>query len=106
MFNAVLLQQGPVDKIRSHRNNLIKDFLDDRFLKDYLLKRFNIREVSFDKVELARRELKDLLISPVNIVHYRNLVSTLEDDPTFAIDEDANPIFLEEIEPIIRKTLL
>jgi hypothetical protein len=54
-----------IDLIRKVRNDLIKDFLDERFLHQYVETNYNIKGLSPVKVEFIKANLKELLITPV-----------------------------------------
>src|SRR5690606_40144517 len=60
------------DLVRKLRNDLIKDFLDERILVPWLKDRYQVPDLSPVKVQLIRKELKTLLISPVDIHHYQS----------------------------------
>jgi hypothetical protein len=66
-----------LDLVRQLRNDLIKDFLDDRHLKEYVADHFRVRDLSTVKVEFIRRDLKELLISPVNVNYYEPLINQI-----------------------------
>ena len=53
-------EENSVDLIQKLRNDLLKDFLDERFLKEYIAHQFNIRELSNIKVEFIKKDLKEL----------------------------------------------
>ena len=91
-----------LDLVRKTRNNLIKDFLDDRMLKEYVSTHFGVRELSPVKVEFIRRDLKALLISPVNENHYEPVISHIkaEDAPLMEVNEQ---LFYRELENIFKR---
>ena len=92
-----------VDLIRKVRNDLIKDFLDDRYLLDYLGNRFRISEISRVKTEFIRNDLKELLISPVNIGHYDSLMRQIRDTDSASISAGNENLFYKEIESLLKK---
>ena len=92
-----------VDLIRKVRNDLIKDFLDDRYLLDYLGNRFRITEISRVKTEFIRNDLKELLISPVNIGHYDSLMKQIRDTDSASISAGNENLFYKEIESLLKK---
>ena len=92
-----------VDLIRKVRNDLIKDFLDDRYLLDYLGNRFRISEISRVKTEFIRNDLKELLISPVNIGHYDGLMKQIRDTDSASISAGNENLFYKEIESLLKK---
>jgi hypothetical protein len=92
-----------IDLIRKLRNDLIKDFLDERHLKDYLQNQFRIRELSTIKIEFIKRDLKELLISPVNLDHYEPVISQIKTSDSAAIAESNEQLFYKEVEAILKR---
>jgi hypothetical protein len=94
-----------IDLVRKLRNDLVKDFLDERHLKDYLASQFRIREVSNLKIEFIRKDLKELLISPVNINHYEPLIRHIRNTDSAALTETNEQLFYKELENIFKRYL-
>lgn len=92
-----------VDLIRKLRNDLIKDFLDERHLKEYVGEKFRIRDMSGVKIEFIKKDLKELMIAPVNIKHYEQLISQIKMTDSAAIAETNEPLFYRELEGIFKK---
>jgi hypothetical protein len=92
-----------VDLVRKVRNDLIKDFLDDRYLLEYLGSRFRIHELSRLKTEFIRNDLKELLITPVNIAHYEPLIRQIRETDSASISAGNENLFYREIESILKK---
>ena len=89
--------------IRQLRNDLIKDFLDERFLKDYLAEHFNVRELSSTKIEFIKKELKEMLISPVDTGHFQPLINQIRLTDSAALTETNEKLFYRQIEAILKK---
>jgi hypothetical protein len=84
-------QENNVDLIQKIRNDLVKDFLDERYLKEYLAEHYHVRELSNVKVEFIKKELKDLLQVPLDTKHYDALLTRLnETDATTLSDRGMN----------------
>jgi hypothetical protein len=94
-----------LDLIRKVRNDLIKDFLDDRVLLDYLKTNFRIADLSRVQQEFIRNDLKELLISPVNTVHYAHLIDQIRETDTASLSGGNEALFYREVEFILRKYL-
>ena len=94
-----------IDLIRKVRNDLIKDFLDDRFLIEYVADNFRLRDLPRVRIELIRSELKGLMISPVSAVHYEPLIRRIRETDSAAISAGNESLFYREIEAILRKHL-
>ena len=95
--------ESNIDLIQKIRNDLVKDFLDERFLKEYLADHYHVRELSNVKVEFIKKELKELLQLPLDQVHYEPLLTRLQDtDATSLVDEEEH-LFYTEIEKVLRR---
>jgi hypothetical protein len=94
-----------IDLIRKLRNDLIKDFLDERHLKEYVDQQFRVRDLSPVKVEFIKKDLKELMISPVNLNHYSPLINQIRLTDSAALTESNEPLFFKEIEGILKRYL-
>ena len=92
-----------LDLVRKLRNDLIKDFLDERHLKAYLASQFRVNELSNIKIEFIKKDLKELLISPVNTNHYQSLIDQIRETDTAGISETNEPLFYKELEVIFKR---
>ena len=94
-----------LELVRKLRNDLIKDFLDERYLKEYLWNQFRVNELSNIKIEFIKKDLKELLISPVNTNHYQTLIEQIRDTDRAGIAESNEPLFYRELEMIFKRYL-
>ncbi len=92
-----------IDLIRKIRNDLIKDFLDERNLMAYFVEAFNHKDLSATKIEFIKKELKELLIAPVDVVHYAGLVDHIKQTDTASLADHNEKLFYQEMEKIFRK---
>ena len=92
-----------LELVRKLRNDLIKDFLDERHLKAYLASNFRVSEISNIKVEFIKKDLKELLISPVNTLHYQPLIEQIRETDTAGLSEGNEPLFYKELEIIFKR---
>jgi hypothetical protein len=92
-----------VDVIRKLRNDLIKDFLDERTLIAYLSTQYKIMEVSSIKVEFIKGELKRLLIAPVDLAWYKPILDDFNTTGSAALSEGNEKLFYKEIEGVLKK---
>jgi hypothetical protein len=92
-----------LDIIRKLRNDLIKDFLDERYLKEYLATNFNIRELSNIKIEFMKKSLKELLTAPVDTIHYEPIIQQIKSTETASLTEGNELLFYKELEGLIKK---
>ena len=103
IINTQWTDQSILDLVRRLRNDLIKDFLDERYLKQYLGDRFSIRDLSQIKVEFIKKELKELLIMPVDINHYEPLINQIKLTDSAALTETNEKLFYLELEGTFKK---
>lgn len=96
-------QENNIDLIQKIRNDLVKDFLDERFLKEYLATHYHVRELSNVKVEFIKKELKDLLQVPLDTVHYDALLTRLNDTDATTLADGDDQLFYAEIEKVLRR---
>ncbi|HEY9046068.1 MAG TPA: hypothetical protein VIN08_09235 [Ohtaekwangia sp.] len=91
-----------IDIIRKVRNDLIKDFLDERYLKDYIQNRYGLRDLSAVKIEFIKRDLKEFLIAPVNTSHYKPIVDQIKENNSASLSEGKEELFYTEVEYILK----
>ena len=94
-----------LDLIRKVRNDLVKDFLDDRVLLEYLKTNFRITDLSRVKLEFIRNDLKEMLICPVNVGHYTNLINQIRETNSASLSGGNEALFYYEVELILKKYL-
>lgn len=92
-----------LELVRKLRNDLIKDFLDERHLKEYVANQFRVNELSNIKVEFIKKDLKELLISPVNTNHYQELIVQIRETDTAGLAETHEALFYKELEYIFKR---
>jgi predicted class III extradiol MEMO1 family dioxygenase len=98
-----LTDEYRIDLIRKLRNDLIKEFLDERNLLAYFAEQFNQKELNSRRVEFIKKELKELLIAPVDLVHYSPILLEMKHDGTASISSKNERLFYDELEKIFRK---
>lgn len=101
-INSQWTDENTIDLVRKVRNDLIKDFLDERFLKEYLSTQFRVKELSAIKIEFIKKALKELLITPVNTSHYEPLISHIKMTDSAALTENNEQLFYKELEGLIK----
>lgn len=102
-LNTKLTDESIIDLIRRLRNDLIKDFLDERFLKEYLAANMNVRDISNIKIEFIKKALKELLIDPVNTEYYKPIIENIKASDSAALTEGNDSLFYKELEMIFKK---
>lgn len=101
--NTQWTDEGIIDIVRKLRNDLIKDFLDERHLKDHLSHHFGVHELNNLKIEFIKKDLKELLISPVNINHYHSLITHIRTTDSAALPEVNEQLFYKELEVVFKR---
>jgi hypothetical protein len=99
---VVLSMERIIDLVRTLRNDLIKELLDGDALEKYFSDQFD-KPLSKIKSEFARRELKDLLVEPVDLVHYARLISQMREINTASIARENHHLFYYQIDEILKK---
>jgi hypothetical protein len=92
-----------VDVVRRLRNDLIKDFLDERVLIEYLSTQYRIMEISRVRVEFIKADLQRLLIAPVDLEWYKAIVEDYKATGSAALSDRNEKLFYKEIEGILKK---
>ena len=92
-----------IDLVRKVRNDLIKDFLDERFLSQYINLNYKVANLSQVKIEFIKTNLKELLISPVNIAHYQTIIADIRENDSASLSEGNDALFYKEIEMILKR---
>lgn len=92
-----------VELIKKLRNDLIRDFLDERFLKEYVQTKYHHSDLSTVKLEFIRKDLKELYSSPVNTAHYKPLIEEIQSHERTSLAEGNEQLFYRDIESIFEK---
>jgi hypothetical protein len=98
-------EENVVDLIRNCRNEIIKDFLDERNIRAYFFERYHVHDLASAKVDLIKHDLKELLIAPVDTQHYAHLIDWVKQGGIISLDNvDFNPdVFYKEMQHIFLK---
>jgi hypothetical protein len=91
-----------IDLIRSVRNDLVKDFLKDEVLNEFYQAKFN-KPLSTVKREFFKRDLRELLIAPVDLVHYAKLINYIKETGTSSLVQKNSEYFYNDIDRVISK---
>lgn len=94
-----------IDLVRKLRNDLIKDFLDERHLKEYADQQFRVRDLTPVKIEFIKKDLKELMIAPVNLNHYAPLINQIRLTDSAALTEVNEELFYKEVEGVLKRYL-
>lgn len=91
-----------IQLIRDKRNLLIRSFFNDEKLKTFFTTRYK-NELSNVRRAFLQKELKELLISPVDLTHYASLIVQLRDSDLPSINNVKEELFYKELEAIFSK---
>ena len=91
-----------IDLVREVRNGLVRDFMQDDNLKSYFQEQYN-KELSQIKLEFLKRDLKELILSPVDLPHYAQLIKQMQELSTASITASNHELFYKELEAIFKK---
>lgn len=91
-----------IDIVRRLRNDLIKDFLYNNNIQIYFFETYQ-KEISKIKREFVIRDLKELLISPVDLAHYSSLIKEIRETNSASLSGGNNELFYHEIKKIFDK---
>jgi len=86
-----------IDRVRTCRNNKIKAFSEKQAVLTYFQQRYSI-ELSDRKYEFLLRELKELLIAPVDLVHYASVITEFK-------ESESKPGFTEQCDLLAEQEL-
>lgn len=92
----------PEEIVLKLRDDLIKDFLDERNLVEYLSREFRMLDVSRVKVEFIKRDLKLLLQSPLDTERYHDILQAITETGSAALSQGNEKLFYKEIEVILK----
>lgn len=97
--------ENSVDLVRRLRSDLLKDFLDERYLKEYISKKFNLRELSNVKIEFIKKGLKELLQEPIDLGKYEGVIENLKGTDGGSLADGDDQVFYTEIENVLKRNL-
>jgi hypothetical protein len=100
--NARWSEENIVDLIQVTRNDLIKDFLDERHLKDYVRQRYKVDDLSNVKIQFIKKDLMELLIKPIDTNWYATLIEQIKTNDSANITDDNRLLFYRQIEAILK----
>jgi hypothetical protein len=103
--NSQWTDETILDLVRKLRNELIKDFLDERILKEHVSLQFGVKDLSNIRIEFIKKDLRELLISPVDTRHYDRLITQIRMTDSAALTVNNDQLFYKELDGIIRKNL-
>ncbi len=91
-----------IDLVKEVRNGLIRDFLNDETILSYFREQYD-KDLSHIKLEFLKRDLKELMGSPVDLPHYALLIKQMQEQNTASITSSNYELFYKELERIFKK---
>jgi hypothetical protein len=92
-----------IDRVRTSRNNKIKEFSEKRVVLEYF-KQHHGFELSDRKYEFLSRDLNELLIAPVDLVHYSAVITEFKESPEKpGLNDHCNRLTMDELHRIFGK---
>jgi hypothetical protein len=95
-----------IEMIRDNRNDVIQKLLEDRALKLYLNEIHSLTEVSAIKIEFIKRSLKELILTPVDLSHYAQVILDYRKTGSVFLSSPHEKLFYQEIEKAIKSYIL
>ena len=92
-----------LELIRRLRNDLIKDFLDERHLKIYFADQYKVRDLAAVKIEFIKKDLKEMLIAPVDTEHYQSLISQIKESNSASLSDGNDQLFYKDLARVFKK---
>ncbi|MFZ6014378.1 MAG: hypothetical protein ACOYXT_28825 [Bacteroidota bacterium] len=91
-----------IDRVRSHRDDMIKQLLTGDNLDAFFADRYN-KKLSKIKREFLARDLKELVLSPLNLVHYATVIGRMKESNAVDFIAADHDYFIKEIESVFKK---
>lgn len=89
------------------RSAIIEPMLSDVVrLRIYLQNKLSVRRVSDTKLEFVRRGMRALADSPIDLVHYSDVIMDLKRRNSLTINEEQHRLFHIEIKRAVENFLL
>lgn len=90
-----------IETIRAHRDERLKELLNDPQLMDFLEAQYDVFQISNVRKEFLKRDLIELKNTPLDLVHYAALIRDMKVGATQSVS--GHPLFLEELRNIFKK---
>ncbi len=102
---ATLSMTEIIDLIRQNRIRTIKKYLYDHEIQLHFKIQFEKEKISPVKIEFLKRDLNELLISPVDLVYYASVINDIKESNNVDLLDDSNHsiVFQKEIDAIFKK---
>jgi len=85
------------------RNDFVKIFLDERYLREHFQENFKLAELSKIKIEFIKKDLKALLSSSIDEELYLSIISAIRKNDPAGLKPEHETIFLKQINSLLKK---
>lgn len=94
-----------IDLVRQKRNTLVKLYLEDEAVEACFKNVYGAESVSKIKIEFLKRDMRELLLAPVDLAYYSALILVLKDshDSEVLNAPQFERLFAGQIETIFKK---
>lgn len=91
-----------IELVRQVRNGLIQDFLSEETARNYFRQQYD-KELSQVRAEFLKRDLRELMASPVDLSHYSSLIKLMQETNSAGLTSTNQELFYRELETIFKK---
>jgi hypothetical protein len=92
-----------IDRVKTSRNNKIKEFSEKQVVLEYFKQQYGA-ELSDRKYEFLLRDLNELLIAPVDLVHYAAVITEFKESPGKpGLNDHRDRLIMTELTRIFKK---
>jgi hypothetical protein len=95
-------QQG-IELIAKSRDKILRGLMEDHNLRIYFAERGALSKLSNVKIEFVKKDLKEAILSPLNMSIYGDLLGELKNGESINYNVLNHRSFYKEIEIILRK---
>ncbi|HEY8936406.1 MAG TPA: hypothetical protein VIM65_14340 [Cyclobacteriaceae bacterium] len=102
---STLSTNGIINLIGGVRKHLIEEFLHDDQLSTYYKEQFK-KEITDIKKKFLKQELTELLVTPLDLVHYSKLIKEIKETNKTSIVKQNSSIFYQELLTVFNKYVI
>ena len=90
-----------ISTIKETRDQIIERLLNEDTLRTYLQENHHLPLISAVKLNFIQRALKELYATPVDLVHYSQLIMKIKGSDSLALTNKNEMVFYQDIEHAI-----
>jgi hypothetical protein len=95
--------QETIEEVRTCRNNKIKMYREKHVVLEYF-RQHHAFELSDRKYNFIVRELNELMVTPVDLVHYSSVITEFKESANApGLDQQCDQLVMQELVKIFRK---